>query len=197
MNAFIHSSDAQDNVLTMGTGLNSLPLVPESFTHLRTLTSTNNMLILREAGNNQVNFINPRFGESTEMPKAVGDGFCHEAFSRYFRQLWTRVWPAFYSSLLLTYAWIRVHSVPVCFLVFHGEKINKITLWSDPFLSASVYPHVELFLLEKVWGRWNNSLNNKILQSFSLTIPLVKRRKEVTARRSQEIRSDAGIYSWK
>ena len=87
MNAFIHSLDAQDNVLTMGTGLNSLLLVPESFTHLRTLTSTNNIFILRVAGNNRVNFINPRFGESTEMPKAVGDSFYHEAFSRYFRQL--------------------------------------------------------------------------------------------------------------
>ena len=184
------------NALTMGTGPNLLLLVYESFTNVRTLTSRNNIFILRVAGNNQVNFINPHFGENTEMPKAVGNGFYHEAFSLYFRQLWTLVWPAFYSILLLTYAQIRVYNIPICFLVFRGEKINKVTLWSDPFLSASVYPHVELFLLEKVWGRWNNSLN-KTLQSFSLTIPLVKRCRGVTARRSQEIRSDAGIYSWK
>ena len=142
------------NALTVGTGLNSLPLAHEPFTNLRTLTSMNNIFILRVPGNNQVNFINPHFGESTEMPKAVGDSFYHEAFSRYFRQLWTPVWPAFYSILLLTYAWIRVYNVPICFLVFRGEKINKITLRSDPFLSLSVYPRVELFLLEKVWGRW-------------------------------------------
>lgn len=75
------------NALTMGTGPNLLLLVYESFTNVRTLTSKNNIFILRVAGNNQVNFINPHFGESTEMPKAMGDGFYHEAFSLYFRQL--------------------------------------------------------------------------------------------------------------
>lgn len=69
------------NALTVGTGLNSLPLAHEPFTNLRTLTSMNNIFILRVPGNNQVNFINPHFGESTEMPKAVGDSFYHEAFS--------------------------------------------------------------------------------------------------------------------
>lgn len=70
---------AQDNVLTMGTGLNSLLLVPESFTHLRTLTSTNNIFILRVAGNNRVNFYKSTL-ESTEMPKAVGDSFAMKHF---------------------------------------------------------------------------------------------------------------------
>lgn len=141
MNAFIHSLTRRMLYLTMGTGLNSLLLVPESFTHLRTLTSTNNIFIL--SGRKQSSELYKSTLWREWDAKSCGrDSFCHEAFSRYFRQLWTRVWPAFHSSLLLTYAWIRVHSVPVCFLVSMGKKINKITLWSDPFFCLPLFiPH--------------------------------------------------------
>lgn len=135
MNAFIHSLDAQDNVLTMGTGLNSLLLVPESFTHLRIPTSTNNIFILRVAGNNRRNFINPRFGESRDAKKLWATASGHEAFHAILVMNSSLALPSIAASY-----WLMPGSgftvSQVCFLVFHGEKI-KLHYGVTPFLSAS------------------------------------------------------------
>lgn len=84
-----------------------------------------------------------------ELLKATGDTRTIMTLSLLLQAIiYTPGWPPFYNILLLTYVEFRVYMSPIWFLDFLGKK--KITLRSDPFLSVSIYPHVELFILEKV-----------------------------------------------
>lgn len=84
-----------------------------------------------------------------ELLKATGDALTIMTLSLLLQAIiYTPGWPPFHNILLLTYVEFRVYSVPNLFFGLSWEK--KVTLRSDPFLSVSIYPHVELFILEKV-----------------------------------------------